>query len=617
MKYLATFIFSIFLLSSINGQIDDTEILALARKAKNENIDSTLIYLNMISDQADPSMLIQSGIIKGQYYRNKYDYVEALNQFAAAEKLNDQLGDQVAAAKLKDEISLIYGLQGKYEEAIKLKSEALETFKEHNDSAAISICLHGISKLFNDKNDYKTSFVYAKDALKYANSNEQKAFVLASYGIYYKHENEFDSARYYYTEAINLVPDNPVFLMKSFVNLALLEKRIGNKTAALDYYDKAAAKGLEMGDSVMTASIAVNKTFVYYDLKDYVKAESVLNENEEITLKKGTIQSKLDFYLIRYNIAERLGKAGDVLKYYGDYRAMRDSLDNLALNTKIAEFETKYQTAEKEKQIALKDKALAKSSYQRKLLLGGLAAVLWFGLFGVLFYWSKNRFNKKLSAKKIEGLEQEQKIMSMSSMLEGQESERSRIAHDLHDSIGGLLTSAKIHFGILQKDIDEPEQMNIGKKVESLLDEASTEVRRITHKMSPRGLELNGLQSAISDIVNEIQSPELKVDYEWNGHLISLDEQREIMVYRIIQEALNNILKHAHATEILIQINVFEERVNIVIQDNGIGFRIEEVNGSEGLGLDGIRSRVEFLDGSLNIDSQIDQGTSINIEFPK
>jgi signal transduction histidine kinase len=609
----------ILLLGSILIAQEDPAVknFRLAENAFELNIDSTLQYLTEVRKSSNAELLFKANILEGQFLFKRRNYEGALEKFLAAEKQNNSLENSKYKAIVQDEISRIYGAQGKYDEAFKLKESALETFKSVNDSSAINKCLLGIAKLFNDRNDYQEANRYITDAIDFANNPKDLAFAIANKGIYFKHQNEFDSARYYYQKGIDLYQEDPAFLMRSYYNLALLEKRLKNIPEALNYYDKAIELMQEMKDTIGVAVMEVNRTFIYYDLKEFEKAESVLNQHAETVTSKGTIQNKLDFWLIRYNISEKLGKASDALSHYRGYRKIKDSLDNLQLNTKIAEFETKYETAEKEREIAVKDQQILRASNQRKMLLGGLAAVLWLGTFGVLYFWSRNRFNKQLAAKKIENLEQEKQLMAISSMLEGQEVERSRIAQDLHDSIGGLLTTVKVHFGVIQKEIEKISNLEIGKKVEELIDEASTEVRRISHKMSPRTLQINGLRAALNDAAMELNtSSDIQVDFEWNGSAAILDENKEIVIYRIVQELMSNALKHAQPSELLIQVNVFEGMINLLVEDDGIGFDYNSTDNITGLGLPGIISRVEFLQGTVNIDTEKDKGTTISIDIP-
>jgi signal transduction histidine kinase len=154
------------------------------------------------------------------------------------------------------------------------------------------------------------------------------------------------------------------------------------------------------------------------------------------------------------------------------------------------------------------------------------------------------------------------------------------------------------------------------RKISELVDHASTEVRRISHNMAPQALRMGSLKDAISDLATHARVMGLTVEYEWHGSEDRLPENIEIMLYRITQELVHNVIKHAQATHLLVQINRFEHEISIVAEDNGIGFDASVSKPEHGLGLKSLHSRVEYLDGILDIDSQSGEGTTISIQVP-
>jgi len=201
-------------------------------------------------------------------------------------------------------------------------------------------------------------------------------------------------------------------------------------------------------------------------------------------------------------------------------------------------------------------------------------------------------------------------------MIEGQEEERKRIAQDLHDGLGGLLSSVKSHFSIIQSEIEKLESMNIYKKANNMIDEAVSEVRRISHNLMPTALRLNGLLDAVSQLLASYnQRGETTFTMEHNGRNLSeILESQSVPVFRIIQEASNNIVKHANAKNAMVQINLFENELNLIIEDDGVGFDSDQKY--TGLGVGSIKSRVSHLNGTISIDSRPNEGTSISINLP-
>lgn len=198
----------------------------------------------------------------------------------------------------------------------------------------------------------------------------------------------------------------------------------------------------------------------------------------------------------------------------------------------------------------------------------------------------------------------------MNSMIEGQEKERTRIAKDLHDGLGSLLSSVKSHFLVTVNDVNT----NTAKKTEALIDSACSEVRRISHNMMPHALAISGLEDGVKDIAERLTVSGYDVSLEINS-LPKLDSTKEVIVYRLVQEITSNIKKHAEAKSIFIQLYAHDSEVHLTIEDNGKGFDLKEIEDKKGLGLQNIESRVAYLNGEIDWDTEKGRGTTINIKF--
>ena len=203
----------------------------------------------------------------------------------------------------------------------------------------------------------------------------------------------------------------------------------------------------------------------------------------------------------------------------------------------------------------------------------------------------------------------------MTSMIEGQEAERIRIAKDLHDGLGALLSTVKVHFSSIQSEIEAIEKMQVYSKAQEMMDLACEEVRRISHNLMPATLRATGLLSALQQIGDQLQEVHgIQTQLEIQGFEGRIDETKEVFIYRIIQEAANNIIKHAAATKVYIQLFQHAESIQLLIEDNGIGFDRADLN--SGLGLKSMESRVQHLNGTMEVDSRIQVGTSLHINIP-
>jgi signal transduction histidine kinase len=236
----------------------------------------------------------------------------------------------------------------------------------------------------------------------------------------------------------------------------------------------------------------------------------------------------------------------------------------------------------------------------------------------------KLRENRKIAnqkaiiqQQKITSLEKEKKILSMSSMIDGQESERIRIAKDLHDGLGGLLNSVRTQMGRIEKEVTKLTELDLYSQTNRMMAEASAEVRRISQNLMPSVLRLEGLQGAIEDLCHRLESVHgLKVDLHMQLEGMTLDETQETFLFRIVQELTNNIVKHAHAHEVMLQAIRYEDHLNLIIEDDGVGFDTSILDRKSGIGVRSVQSRVDFLNGSLDLVSSPSTGTSISINIP-
>ena len=199
-------------------------------------------------------------------------------------------------------------------------------------------------------------------------------------------------------------------------------------------------------------------------------------------------------------------------------------------------------------------------------------------------------------------------------MITGQEKERSRIAQDLHDGLGGLMASIKAHLSKIRKEVQLLDGLNIYDKTRLLVNEAADEVRRIAHNMMPASLKHLGLSAAVHDLGVRISDQGLETHVEIYGQEFKLTDSIQIMIYRIIQELAHNAVKHAFAKELLLQLLFGDDNLSISVEDNGRGF--DPNNVEEGLGLHSTRSRVRYLQGTIEISTNDGKGTAIQIDIP-
>ncbi|UCJ08548.1 sensor histidine kinase [Chitinophaga pendula] len=209
---------------------------------------------------------------------------------------------------------------------------------------------------------------------------------------------------------------------------------------------------------------------------------------------------------------------------------------------------------------------------------------------------------------------QEQRIYQLSAMLEGQERERSQLARDLHDSLGGLLSGIKLQLSGIASFLQDGPQLALVKQTMCRMDNAMDELRSIARNMMPDVLIQYGLQEAIMDYCRALTTTEVNITCQVYNYTESLNITRQTVLYRIVQELVSNALKYAGASNILVQLQQSGPRLYLTVEDNGKGFEPLHSSQAAGTGLASIRARVAYLNGNIEFQSQPGAGTSISIE---
>lgn len=230
----------------------------------------------------------------------------------------------------------------------------------------------------------------------------------------------------------------------------------------------------------------------------------------------------------------------------------------------------------------------------------------------MFFVYYQRKLYKQQTA--MEQLKLEEQKKRLQTEIAARENERARIAHDLHDEVGALLSTTKLYLTVKQSSSDIAEQAK--QTAAELLDEAVLKLRSIAQNLLPENLKLFGLVKAIEHSCRQIDNAgTIKIDFQ---HQLDyrLPTEVEIHLYRIVQELLNNAIKHAKATQVLVSLFHKLDSLILTYKDNGVGFVVEETKKTGGLGLTTLDSRVQMLQGEMQLKSTAGKGVSIVIIFP-
>jgi signal transduction histidine kinase len=286
---------------------------------------------------------------------------------------------------------------------------------------------------------------------------------------------------------------------------------------------------------------------------------------------------------------------------------MRDSLSSVEVKEKMEELNIRYETQKKD--LKIKDEKI-KNTY----LMAGIGLLL-LGL--ALLYSVLIRRKLKYKNQLQETLIQEQN-KSTRAIIEAEENERQRIASDLHDGVGQYMTAAKMNLESLTDKLNFKNETDAltYKNAIGLVADSVGEVRSISHNMMPNALLKNGLGIAVRSFLDSINQQKLKVQLFTDGLNTPIDSNTEIFLYRIIQECVNNVLKHADASELNISILIDHQELDVTIEDNGKGFDITNLSEKAGIGISNMQKRIQFLKGDIHWDSIPGRGTTVVMNVP-
>ena len=504
---------------------------------------------------------------RGQAYFEIGNHIKAIDDYSLAAKYYENLGDKDYTFYTKSEIINIYGINGFDKKTIKEREKLINEKLKINYTNGLQVDYYNLAINYG----------------KIGNEEKKEEYLLKSLEYQQKTKNEFDNSPEILAGLSLFYADKD--LQKSEFYLKEADKAVAHKDKeTLEYlsYEFSKATFLYEKGELNEALLLSKKLLKSY--KESNNIESLIKTNELV-----------------YKIYKAKDDAKNALEYYQNYNKIKDSIYNVTKTNALSYYQTLYETEHQENEIEKQQASIVSlaeknETKKRFILFGGIGLLLAF----VVFFLYRNRIQLKKKQEMQEKFSQQ--------LLLSQEQERKRISKDLHDSLGQSLLLIKNKVS-LKKD----------EQTQELVDNAIEEMRGIARVLHPFQLEDIGISKALENLIYQLdQSYE---DIYIFGNIEDLERKlhtnKEINVFRIVQECLSNIIKHAHAASAKIDLIVIDNHVNLSIKDNGVGFDFsEKYNDFKSLGLKTIKERVRFLNGVLKIDSQKNKGTTFNISFP-
>jgi two-component system NarL family sensor kinase len=548
-------------------------------------------------------------------------------------------------------------LNGENDEAEKLMNQSLQIRKLSGDYSGQGDCLRSIGNIYYDKNEYAEALQYYVSAAPlYEKANDVKG-LSGDYiwigNVFNEGLRQFDKAVEYFNKSLVLARqiNDSSLISYNYNNLGMAYYNSKNYGEALRYYFFSKDIKELRQDNRGIGSAYGNISNAFFELKKYDSAiyfnELALKIRTDLNDKKGMATSYLNganIFLLtkRYDEAfdnyqkaiqagreidfkdpviesynglsqyyEAKGDEKSALFYYKKYKSINDSVFNSDISNQISTLETKYQTAKKQELIEKQKFELTKKQYW---IYGSSALAILILLLSISYY----RRNKLKHEKRLQSALMKQQDDATKAVIEAEENERKRIASDLHDGVGQMMSVAKMNLSTFEDEIPfkNEQQRASFERVIGLIDEGCKEIRSVSHQMMPNALLKSGLASALKEFIDKIDSRIIKVSLYTEGLNEKIDSNTETVLYRVVQECVNNVLKHSGADRLDISMIKDDDGIAASIEDNGKGFDATKKHNFEGIGLKNITSRITYLKGTIEFDSTLGEGTLVAIHVP-
>lgn len=566
----------------------------------------------------------------GIAYDIKSQFDSSTAHYGRAIKIATQTNDSSNMASAISNLGLTYWHIGKYHLALEYFYDALAIFEKRSPRSSGMISIYNnIGMIYTELDDFENAMLIFNKALeinKEINDTLIEAAIYTNIGEVYNKKNETDKAFDYYKRSVDLK-----------------KKKKDNYGLSLTYIE--ITRLLIKEDSLDVAKDALKKCFRYCDLsgnKSQIAEAYLLTV--DLYSKKGEITRPLRYARMALDLAKKIksrkleytsykkmsslyaekGNYKRAYEAFSNYSNLKDSLVNRHKLSYIYDLRLMQEIDEKTHEIALLDELRENQSLlieQQKLklqnrtfqliIIGGIILLL---ILGFYLWYTKTKYKQK---QKLDAALINKKEELASRTLQAEINERIRISQDIHDSLGQYLGLCKLQVSQLKnvRDFQNSKHKISVDKTIHMIDQSISELRNIIQNLSPAVLHEKGLSEAVKELTERIQQTySLNIHLEIMGLSDKLEYITENTLYRVIQEILNNILKHSRAKNVDIQMIKNEEDLTVMIEDDGIGFDLNEANRSHGL--NNIYTRVENIHGKVYIDSKIQRGTIITVIVP-
>ncbi|MDD3742864.1 MAG: sensor histidine kinase [Lentimicrobiaceae bacterium] len=562
--------------------------------------------------------------VAANYYVEKGNFKLAIKYYDSAYLMAGSLDNQKKnelTAQIDFSRSLLFYRYGEYDIAVKLSLGAYQYFRTNEQSAGAAEAANRLGGLYLVLGDSAKSANFCREAytqsLKSADSRIQQICFIAL-GNYLSSIGKSDSAILIFNQTIEMAKTgrNLKLISDAYYNLAFNYSLNEKYAQALENIKLAHAWALKSYNAYDICDTRYKTGLILYYLKHYdVAADTLLSALREAKNLQSIVLQRNIYDVLSFLESER-GNAVKALEYLNLYIDFNHKVMSASEQQQLNFLNARYDAEKRESDILRQQAQLQRRNFIILLATIILLALLITLVLVVIINRHKRKISRQqltIHQQKIGELEKEKEIVSMQSLLRGEESERGRIARDLHDGLGGMLSGVKLTLNNMSgKHTLDDEDVNKFEKAINLIDQSVKELRNVAHNMMPEILMQQGVDVALRNFCESLTEPP-QVIYQYFGSRFRYDSGFELTVYRIAQELVNNALKHAKAKEVVVELIQQQERLSLNVRDDGQGFDAKTNN--FGQGLLNLHARVAGYQGIIDISSMKNKGTEVNVSF--
>ncbi len=613
-----------FPLAHVRDTLELQELIRQSREYRRAHPDSAVKLIRFVLDESR-RLVWTRGIVGalvelGNLHQDNGEYANALNYFNLALAFAQAGQEYASLSTIYNNIGNAYGASGMYDASMQAMYKAVAYAEKYASTMSRSMIYTNLA-----------SKLRPEDGLFYMNKAEQllvRDTNQAALGQFYINMGnilyELDGAnlmesRGYFEKALRLgeLYDLEKVLHGSLLNLGGWYVNMNKPDKAVIYLRRAASfhDDGRIGERDKEHALSLLAS-AYYQQGNVNEAERLLLD----MLKRNTHMSLPTVKNVHSALSVVYQAKGDLelaLKHKDMLLKVKDSLSRQENSKVVRLMEIRYRTAQKDKELTEKQLLIIKQKRNLEtknfwiMVTAAGASVL---ILLLIVVYRNYKHKQTVQENRIRILQQEQEIGHLKAMMKGEEKERVRIARELHDGIGGMLTAVKMNLGTARNQHPELTAVPVIDDVMKMLEETNEEVRKTAHNLMPDVLIKHGLEEALMIYCAHINAGgTLQIDLQFHGELDKLDKGVELFLYRISQELIQNVVKHAHADHAVVQIMQNDSRISITVEDNGIGF--DPNTESKGFGLQNLQYRIHALEGILSIMSAKGKSTTIYMEF--